>query len=464
VKKSISSHNDEESVQNSAIIIHEKRLISVNIMNIPTHDYNYFLPEERVAAYPLAERDASKLLIADVRSEQFRMRHSVFRHLAEEVPANALLVMNDSRVIAARILMHKASGGQAEILCLHPIASSPEHKPDYSRALQATGAVQWLCMVGGRKIHVGDVLTLNFTVNAETPPHSLTLNAEILAKDGAEAEVKFTWTPDNISFAECLEACGHVPLPPYIKRDDEASDKERYQTVYAAHDGSVAAPTAGLHFTERVLADLRAKGIREERVTLHVGAGTFKPMSSDNAAEHIMHYERIFVDSSTITTLVEQLQAHEQTHFAPIIAVGTTSIRTLESLYWWGVLLITGQMGASEATELDIRQWDGFQFAEQADKLPLASEVFQAIAHWMKQHNLDTLTGETQIMIAPGYTFRVCDGLITNFHQPESTLMLLVAAFLDDGNTSHWKTVYNEALERDYRFLSYGDSSLLWRK
>jgi S-adenosylmethionine:tRNA ribosyltransferase-isomerase len=432
----------------------------MNTINIPTQDYTYLLPEERIAAYPLEERDASKLLIADVRGEEFAMRHSIFRHLADEIPSGALLMMNDSRVIAARILMQKASGGQAEVLCLQPLASSPNDKPDYLRALQATDSTQWLCMIGGRKIHVGDILTLN----VQNPRHSFILSAEILAKEGAEAEVKFTWTPDNISFAECLEACGHVPLPPYIKRDDEASDKERYQTVYAAHDGSVAAPTAGLHFTERVLADLRAKRVREERVTLHVGAGTFKPMNTDNAAEHVMHYERIFVESSTIAALAEQLQKHEQTDNAPVIAVGTTSVRTLESLYWWGVLLITAQMGASEATELDIRQWDGFQFAEQENELPPASTALRAVLQWMEQHTLDTLTGETQIMIAPGYTFRICHGLITNFHQPHSTLILLVAAFLADGKNSYWRTVYNEALERDYRFLSYGDSSLLWRK
>jgi S-adenosylmethionine:tRNA ribosyltransferase-isomerase len=255
-----------------------------------------------------------------------------------------------------------------------------------------------------------------------------------------------------------------VPLPPYIKRDDEASDKDRYQTVYAAHDGSVAAPTAGLHFTERVLADLRAKHVREERVTLHVGAGTFKPMNADNAAEHVMHEERIYVESSTIATLAKQVEKHEQTKNAPVIAVGTTSMRTLESLYWWGVLLATGQMGASDARELNIRQWDGFQFAEKESELPSASTALRAVHQWMEHHKMDTLTGETQIMIAPGYTFRICNGLITNFHQPHSTLILLVAAFLADGKNSLWRAVYNEALERDYRFLSYGDSSLLWRK
>jgi S-adenosylmethionine:tRNA ribosyltransferase-isomerase len=313
-------------------------------------------------------------------------------------------------------------------------------------------------MIGGRKIQVGDILTLN----VQTPRHSFILSAEILAKEGAEAEVKFTWTPENISFAECLQACGHVPLPPYIKRDDEASDKDRYQTVYAAHDGSVAAPTAGLHFTERVLADLRAKHVREERVTLHVGAGTFKPMNADNAAEHVMHEERIYVESSTIATLAKQVEKHEQTKNAPVIAVGTTSMRTLESLYWWGVLLATGQMGASDARELNIRQWDGFQFAEKESELPSASTALRAVHQWMEHHKMDTLTGETQIMIAPGYTFRICNGLITNFHQPHSTLILLVAAFLADGKNSLWRAVYNEALERDYRFLSYGDSSLLW--
>jgi S-adenosylmethionine:tRNA ribosyltransferase-isomerase len=430
-------------------------------MNIPSQDYTYVLPEERIAAYPLAERDASKLLIADLRHEHIELRHSVFRELPHELPTNALLVVNDSRVIAARILMQKASGGQAEVLCLEPSSGLTDaHKPYYLRALQATDSVEWLCMVGGRKIHVGDVLTLN----VQTPQYSLLLKAEILAKEGMEAEVKFTWTPADISFAECLEACGHIPLPPYIKRGDEASDKLRYQTVYAAHDGSVAAPTAGLHFTERVLADLRAKQVRKERVTLHVGAGTFKPMNAENASEHVMHEERMYVERRAITALAEQLLQHEQTGDAPLIAVGTTSMRTLESLYWWGVRLMAGVEDNADAFEVNIRQWDGFELEKSIQVLPPASTALRVIAEQMEQHHIETLTGATQIMIAPGYIFKVCNGLLTNFHQPQSTLILLVAAFLSDENTSHWKTVYNEALERGYRFLSYGDSSLLWRK
>ena len=435
------------------------------IPHLTTNDYTYDLPEHRIAAHPLAERDASNLLIADLRDAQLSLRHSIFRSLAEELPPATMLVVNDSRVIAARILMQKLSGGRAEVLCLSPIAAEAHEHADYARALQTQGRVQWWCMVGGRKIQAGDVLTLTFPRTSQTAHETVLLEANILRKIGAEADVEFSWKPANITFAECLEACGHVPLPPYIKREDEAADKERYQTVYAAHDGSVAAPTAGLHFTSRVLADLAAKGIREERVTLHVGAGTFKPMTSATIAEHAMHEERVFVEYRTITALAEQLRRHAETGTAPIVAVGTTSMRTLESLYWWGLQLLNNPNTFQTASELAVKQWDAFQALQTHPALPAPNLVFTRLAEWMQFHHLDTLTGETGIMIAPGYPFQVCDGLITNFHQPESTLILLVAAFLTSGaNTQVWRSVYNEALQNGYRFLSYGDSSLLWRQ
>lgn len=445
----------------------------MTIPNIRSEDYTYDLPEHRIAAYPLAERDASKLLIADLRTGRCAIQHSVFRNIPEHLPSETLLVVNNSRVIAARILMQKLSGGKAEILCLRPNPLAGKNA-EYANAMQAQGHSEWLCMVGGRKISAGDVLSTTFTIqtpsnNGITTTETVTLEAHIVRKAGSEAEVDFKWQPQHITFAECLEVCGHIPLPPYIKRDDEASDKERYQTVYAAHNGSVAAPTAGLHFTEKVLSALRNKGIREESVTLHVGAGTFKPMTSENAAEHVMHEERIFVEQRMITALANQLKIHEEHSTHPVVAVGTTSMRTLESLYWWAVRVISDDISLNE-TEVNIRQWDDLRLqevcAQKGIAMPSAHQALERLLVWMQEHRIETLSGETQIMIAPGYTFRICTGLITNFHQPQSTLMLLVAAFLQDSDspTEHWRSVYAEALANEYRFLSYGDSSLLWRK
>lgn len=425
------------------------------IPTIHVQDYRYTLPKERIAVYPLAERDASKLLVANMRINtpvDQQVRHSTFRYLAEEIPAGALLIANDSRVIAARIPMQKSSGGGAEILCLQPVSPSPDH----ALTLQATKRCQWQCMIGGRKINVGDTLA--------TARESITLTATIIAKDGTEAMVEFSWQPAELTFAEMLERLGHIPLPPYIKRDDDDSDKQRYQTVYAVHDGSVAAPTAGLHFTERVLEDLANKGVRRTHVTLHVGAGTFKPMDGTEAHEHTMHEERIFVGREVIAQIAAQLEQWEHNREMPVVAVGTTSVRTLESLYWWGVRLLTFDADARERDTLEIRQWDAFRLHHTlGGKLPSSSAALEAVLDWMQSKHTDVLTGETQIMIAPGYTFAICQGLITNFHQPESTLMLLVAAFLTVNGDSKWRMVYDAALTNNYRFLSYGDSSLLWR-
>ncbi|TAE26451.1 MAG: S-adenosylmethionine:tRNA ribosyltransferase-isomerase [Candidatus Kapaibacterium sp.] len=440
--------------------------------DIRSEDYAYELPESRIAAYPLSERDASKLLIADMRGGSTNtnmsgaIRHRHFHNIVEELPDSALLVMNDSRVIAARIEMNKLSGGRAEVLCLQPISIVPHESPNYIRAFQQEGSVQWCCMVGGRRIQAGDTLFLEMSLPSKQP-RALRMEAVIMRKAGQEADIEFRWTPANMSFAECLAFVGHVPLPPYLKRSDEESDKERYQTVYAAHDGSVAAPTAGLHFTSRVLQELQAKGIRKERVTLHVGAGTFKPMTSEKIADHEMHEERIFVQRSTVAALAMQLERHEQTGDAPVVAVGTTSMRTLESLYWWALQCFS----LTSTYELSVRQWDGFsgELDTRFEELPTPSQAMKRLLDWMQEHNLETLTGSTQIMIAPGYSFKICHGLITNFHQPQSTLMLLVAAFLQHSpspsgtHSSAWRSVYEAALSNEYRFLSYGDSSLLWR-
>jgi S-adenosylmethionine:tRNA ribosyltransferase-isomerase len=438
-----------------------------NLSYIPTihvADYSYNLPADRIAAYPLAERDASKLLIADMRFTDMRqgetnlpvIHHRHFRNIVEEIPASALVIANDSRVIAARIEMQKSTGGHAEVLCLQPVAPSP----DPAITLQSKERCRWQCMVGGRKIATGDVLSAALL----TKHGEITLSATIIVKESAEALVEFTWDDEEMRFAEVLESLGHVPLPPYIKREDEASDKERYQTVYAAHSGSVAAPTAGLHFTERVLGEMEQKGIQRAHVTLHVGAGTFKPMSGTEAHEHVMHEERICVPKAVLEGLAAQLMRHEHKGQSPVVAVGTTSMRTLESLYWWGVRLLTLDGDARERDMLDIRQWDAFRLQDRfREKLPPASVALLTVQEWLQTRRLDAVVGETQVMIAPGYGFRVCHGLITNFHQPESTLMLLVAAFLTVNGVSAWRNVYETALANDYRFLSYGDSSLLWR-
>jgi S-adenosylmethionine:tRNA ribosyltransferase-isomerase len=428
---------------------------------IPTADYSYTLPADRIAAYPLAERDNSKLLVArmhkgDDNDTTPHIRHTTFRHLAEEIPATALLIANDSRVIAARIYMQKSTGGAVEVLCLQPIVPSP----DPALTLQTTKSCRWQCMVGGRNIKAGDVLTSSVETSSSG---AFTLKATILTKDSAEALVEFAWQPENVIFADILEVFGHIPLPPYIKREDEAADKERYQTVYAAHNGSVAAPTAGLHFTERVLEDLRAKGVSRAHLTLHVGAGTFRQMSGDGAHEHVMHEERIFVPQEVLAEIAAQFLRHERGETAPIVAVGTTSMRTLESLYWWGVRLLASDGDAHERDTLAIHQWDAFRLRQQfGENLPSASAAMSAIQEWLGRKHLEAVAGETQLMIVPGYPFQICHGLITNFHQPQSTLMLLVAAFLSVKGRSHWRSIYDTALEENYRFLSYGDSSLLW--
>jgi S-adenosylmethionine:tRNA ribosyltransferase-isomerase len=445
------------------------------VPRVHTEEYRYDLPPERIAAYPLDDRAGSKLLVAALRQQRSEcqmegqiechtechtecytecyIEHHGFRNITTILPSRTLLVMNDSRVIAARIQMQKPTGGAAEVLCLQSL--HPSHDP--AVAMLECGSSTWLCMVGGRNVKKGTTLHLE--------RNGIRLEARIVERSeqsSTEALVRFSWQPEHLSFAEWLDICGEVPLPPYIKRSAEASDKERYQTVYAKHEGSVAAPTAGLHFTNDVLQALERNGVRTERVTLHVGAGTFKPMTSSEANNHTMHYERICVARRTIEMLIAQRE-----DALPLVAVGTTSVRTLESLYWWGVRLLANDGNAQAATELTIAQWDAYRMNAEfptlaAQPMPNAATALRAVLAWMQQHELQLVEGETQLMIMPGYRFQLCDALITNFHQPASTLMLLVAAFLsDEHGTSHWRTVYDAALAEQYRFLSYGDSSLL---
>ena len=396
-------------------------------------DFTYDLPAARIAPAPLPDRAASRLLV----SRAGQLSDKTFRDLPTELPADSLLIFNDTRVVQARLLARRPTGGQVELFCLEPVAP---HRA-LELALQQTGAATWRCLVGnGRRWKSGPV-TVEFTTADGQPA---TLQAERRAQEGGESVLDFQWTPASLPFAEVLRAAGHLPLPPYLGRAATAADAVRYQTVYAAHEGAVAAPTAGLHFTPEILAELAARGIATGHVTLHVGAGTFQPVKAEHMAEHPMHAEPIIVTAG----LLRQLLAHRP---RPVIAVGTTSLRTLESLYWLGAAL--ARQPDTAPTELTVSQWQPYE----PGPAVTAEEALTALLAYLERRGTETVEAHTRLLIAPGYQFRLIDGLITNFHQPESTLLLLVAALLGPG----WREVYDHALASGYRFLSYGDSSLL---
>ena len=401
------------------------------------HDFTYSLPPGRIAPEPLPDRAASRLLVSRGGSISDRR----FRDLPGELPAGALLVFNDTRVVRARLLARRPTGGQVELFCLEPVAP---HR-SLELALQQTGHCTWRCLVGnGRRWKDGPV-TLEFTT-AEGQP--ATLRAERQAQEAGTALLDFRWEPATLPFAEVLRAAGHLPLPPYIARPDTAADAVRYQTVYAAAEGAVAAPTAGLHFTPEILAELREKGFSIGHITLHIGAGTFQPVKAERMTDHPMHTEPILVTAA----LLRQLLAHRP---RPVLAVGTTSLRTLETLYWLGVGLLQNP-AHDTAHELLVTQWQPYEQADAAARISPEAALAALLRH-LEARGTDTLEASTRLLIAPGYRFRLIDGLITNFHQPESTLLLLVAALLGPG----WRAVYDHALAHEYRFLSYGDSSLL---
>ncbi|MES2764508.1 MAG: S-adenosylmethionine:tRNA ribosyltransferase-isomerase [Bacteroidota bacterium] len=407
------------------------------IPEIDLTEFHYELPHEKIALYPLEKRDESRLLKVDVFKNE--TSHFSFKNLPDLLPQNSLLVVNSTRVIHARIIMQKSSGGRAEVLCAEPLdemvtALSLKEKSRW-----------WKCLIGGKKIEAGAVLKMSF--------NNLELSAEILEKNGTNAVVEFSWQPENLTFAEVLEIAGKVPLPPYLKRDAETSDSERYQTVFSKEKGSVAAPTASLHFSDEVLNALLKKGIDRAQVTLHVGLGTFKPIEAQNISEHAMHGEKIFITRETIEKILEYFLKEEK---GRLVAAGTTSVRTLESLYWWGIKLLKEDEVFGEKF-LKISQWESYFLKEEFGEIPQA-DVFTKILEWMDFHSLKELQGETEIIIIPGYDFKIVNAIITNFHQPGSTLILLVAAFL---GKELWRKSYDEALKENYRFLSYGDSSLL---
>lgn len=399
-----------------------------NPSEIAIRDYTYNLPEEKIAQHPLADRDASKLLIWD----KGTIKEDVFRQLVNYLPEAGILVFNTTRVVNARLHFLTSKQHAIELFCL----GSDTTSRDPFMEMQTKGEVVWRCFVGNLKRWKEENLTARIG--------DLQLTAELKGRREDYALVKFSWQPAELTFSEVLERFGDIPIPPYLNRSSEHADRERYQTVYAANEGSVAAPTAGLHFTERVLAQLRERSVTELTVTLHVGAGTFKPVKADTMKGHNMHAEWMEVSKETIVQLKEASRK--------IIAVGTTSLRTLESLYWMGLKTLLNPK--LEKKDLPLSQWEVYQLDPETYS---RKDCLDALLRWMEAQGLEKLICETQILIAPPYQLRVADGLITNFHQPQSTLLLLVAAILGE----RWRDVYDYALEHGFRFLSYGDSSLL---
>ncbi|MDR2950052.1 MAG: S-adenosylmethionine:tRNA ribosyltransferase-isomerase [Prevotella sp.] len=398
---------------------------------IRIEDYNYNLPDDRIAKYPLVKRDCSKLLVY----KGGKISDTVFSNLGDFLPENTLMVFNNTKVIQARLHFRKATGAQIEIFCLEP------HTPnDYQLNFQQTDKCSWVCLIGNLKKWKEGDLVKEIIIEGDR----IELKARRIQSHGDSHIVEFEWDNKHITFSELLEAVGELPIPPYLNRDTEEQDKQTYQTVYSKIDGSVAAPTAGLHFTPEVFASLENRGMKLAELTLHVGAGTFRPVKSKLIEDHVMHSEFISVKKETI----EQLLNHQ----GKIIAVGTTSVRTLESLYYLGVILKDKTI-----SHLRVSQWMPYQ-----DSIGLSvKESLNNILDHLHLNNLTTLVADTQIIIAPGYKFRIVDGIITNFHQPQSTLLLLVSALVGD---SKWKEIYQHALDNNYRFLSYGDSSLLLKE
>lgn len=397
----------------------------------PLDQFMYDLPADRIAIHPLEERDASKLLVWRGPGV---IEHRVFRDVADILPKGSLLVVNHTRVICARIAMLKPTGGVVEVLLTDP--ELPSRDP--AVVLASREPSQWRCLIGGKNVHEGMVLT---------EPTS-GLQATVIRRDGAEGSVALTWSEDQL-LGDLLDEIGRLPLPPYLHREADASDRERYQTVYAAESGSVAAPTAGLHFTDRVFAACDARGIKRATVTLHVGMGTFRPVEVADARQHVMHQERYGVSRST----VEELLRNAESDAPWITAVGTTSIRTLESLYAVGARIVRDK---SVDQSMNVGQWEAF---DPTLRDISRADVFRALLAKMDHHGVTSLWGETQLMIAPGARLSCVDALITNFHQPGNTLLLLIAGVV---GKDEWRNIYKEALENDYRFLSYGDSSLLF--
>lgn len=400
-------------------------------LRIKISDYNYMLPESKIAKYPLSERSQSKLL--QYKNENISTKQ--FSEIDKLVPQGSLMLFNNTKVIHARLLFQKVTGAAIEVFCL-----SPKSPADYSLNFQQRGSCVWSCMIGNARRWKDEVLQLTFMLKN----HEVTLSAQKISVNDQETEVKFSWSNPDYTFSELLEAAGKLPIPPYLNRESEAKDDETYQTVYSTVEGSVAAPTAGLHFTDNVMSSLAKKNIETAYVTLHVGAGTFKPVKSHEIGNHEMHTEFISVSRQTIRKLYE--------NEADLIVVGTTSLRTVESLYYIGKKILCNP--AVQPDELLVAQWEPYE-----EEKPVSPKTaLKAIMDYLDDKGSDQLIAATQIIIVPGYRFHFPQILITNFHQPQSTLLLLVAAFAGE----KWREIYDYALQNNYRFLSYGDSSVLW--
>lgn len=404
------------------------------IPEIKISNFDYTLPEDRIAKYPLPERDSSKLLIYD---EEGSVSDTCFRSLPGYLPKDSLMVFNDTRVVPARLFFRRPTGALIEVFCLKPVLPV-----EYSQCFASVGSCRWKCIVGNfRKLKFDDVLTFEIPDASHKELESISLKARLLDRASKTGTIEFQWSGD-IPFSRVLELCGQVPIPPYLNRKTEAVDIERYQTLYAHVRGSVAAPTAGLHFTEEVLKEIRGKNIDIENVCLHVGAGTFLPVKTENVSEHPMHMENIIVSLPFLKKLRDNRKK--------VIAVGTTSVRTLESLYYIGVRCI------EEGKPSNVDQWEPYS----RDYDYSLEESLDAIVSYLESNDLENLIVDTRIIIVPGFRFRVVDCLVTNFHQPQSTLLLLISAFVN----GDWRKIYDYALGNDFRFLSYGDSSLLFRR
>lgn len=407
-----------------------KNKLPEQVTGISISDYAYELPDDKIARYPLAERDLSKLLVW----KNGHIQDAQFRNLPDHLPANSLLVFNNTKVIRARLHFLKETGAKIEIFCLDP------HEPaDYQIAFQTTQSCVWKCMIGNQKKWKGEKLRKIIRIdNTE-----IELCAEQTDPEKNKSLICFSWNNSGFEFSRIIEHAGSLPIPPYLNRETEQSDLERYQTVYSKIKGSVAAPTAGLHFTEKVFSHLKNDGHELAELTLHVGAGTFQPVKSETISGHEMHSEHFYIRRDFLNRLIQ--------HSGKTIAVGTTSVRTLESLYWLGVQVFKNP--EISIGDLKVSQWEAYQNEENTlqDK-----EVLKALIGLLDREQTDILSASTQIIIAPGYCFRIADGLITNFHQPQSTLLLLISAYLGDD----WRIIYEHALTNNYRFLSYGDSNL----
>ena len=404
-------------------------------LNINIEDYNYFLPPERIAQFPLENRGESKLLFCDITKGE--IEHYIFKEIDNLIPENSILIRNITKVFPARFFLHKPTGGKVEILLEHP---NDVYAVPQSMLYQPSPQI-WNCTVRGKNINPGVILTL------QNNDLDINLSANVLDINQGKRDIEFFWQPQELSFADILEKIGQIPLPPYIHRKPIDLDKKRYQTVFSEVVGSVAAPTAGFHFTPDIIQSIKHKGIEFGEITLHIGSGTFAPLKSDNVIEHNMHYEQVIISKEFIKQLINFLENKA----GYIIHTGTTTVRTLETLYWFGVKAYLNKLN-----DFNFTQWEWINLQNDADITFLKSLHF--LLNYLENKNINQIIGDTQLFIVPGYKYRTCDGLITNFHLPKSTLLLLVAAFT---GRDLFKRIYNEALANDYRFLSYGDASFL---